>query len=64
MAPESARFSLEAGYLPPPTVTLLAVGRRLDERVAGSMFGGHGSVLGVTVDTFQDEDKISSALVQ
>jgi phosphate transport system substrate-binding protein len=64
VAPESARFSLEAGYMPLPTVTLLSVGRRLDQGVTGSVFGGHGSVLGVTVAAFDDEDKIKSALVQ
>jgi phosphate transport system substrate-binding protein len=64
VAPESARFSLEAGYMPLPTVTLLSVGRRLDQGVTGSVFGGHGSVLGVTVAAFEDEDKIKSALVQ
>ena len=44
--------------------TLLAAGRRLDAGVAGSIFGGRGSVLGVTAQTFEDEDHIKNALVQ
>jgi phosphate transport system substrate-binding protein len=64
VAPESARFSLELGYMPLPTVTLLSVAKRLDQGVTGSVFGNRGSVLGVTVDTFADEDKVKSALVR
>ena len=64
VAPESARFSLEVGYLPLPTVTLLSVARRLDQGVTGSMFGNRGSVLGVTVDTFADDDRVKNALVR
>jgi phosphate transport system substrate-binding protein len=64
VAPESARYALEVGDVPLPTVTLLSVSRRLDRGVTGSVFGGRGSVLGVTADTFQDEDRIQSALVR
>jgi phosphate transport system substrate-binding protein len=54
----------DVGYVPLPPVTLLAAARRLDRGVTGSIFGGRGSVLGVTADTFQDEDRIQNALVQ
>ena len=64
IAPESARFSLEVGYLPLPTVTLLSVAKRLDQGVTGSMFGNRGSVLGVTADTFADDDRVKNALVR
>jgi|SRR5579862_8757775 len=64
VAPESARFSLEAGYMPLPAATLLSIARRLDAGLTGSMFGGHGSVIGVTAATFEDEDRVRSALVQ
>jgi phosphate transport system substrate-binding protein len=64
VAPENARFSLEAGYMPLPTVTLLSVAKRLDHGVTGSMFGNRGSVLGVTVDTFVDDDSVQNALVR
>jgi phosphate transport system substrate-binding protein len=64
VAPENARFALDVGYLPLPTVTLLGVGRRLDKGLTGSAFNGRGSVIGVTADTFQDEDKVKNALVR
>jgi phosphate transport system substrate-binding protein len=64
VAPESARFALEVGYVPLPTVTLLSVGRLQDKGVTGSVFGGRGSVLGVTAEMFQDEERIKSALVR
>jgi hypothetical protein len=64
IAPENARYVQEVGYVPLPPVTLLAVARRLDKNTTGTIFGGRGSVLGVTASTFQDEDKIKSALVQ
>jgi phosphate transport system substrate-binding protein len=62
--PENARYVRDVGYVPLPIVTLLAAGRRLDTGLTGSIFGGRGSVLGVTADTFQDEDRIQNVLVQ
>ena len=64
IAPESARYVHDVGYGPLPPVTLLSVAKRLDKSTTGSIFGGRGSVLGVTAETFQDEDKIKSALVR
>ena len=64
IAPESARYVHDVGYVPLPPVTLLSVAKRLDKSTTGSIFGGRGSVLGVTAETFQDEDKIKSALVR
>jgi phosphate transport system substrate-binding protein len=64
VAPENARLTQEIGYVPLPAATLLSVSRRLEENLTGSIFGGRGSVLGVTADTFVDEDKIKSALVR
>ncbi len=32
--------------------------------MTGSIFGGRGSVLGVTAETFQNDDRIKSALVR
>jgi phosphate transport system substrate-binding protein len=64
IAAENARYVQEVGYVPLPPVTLLAVARRLDKNTTGTIFGGRGSVLGVTASMFQDEDKIKSALVQ
>ena len=54
--PKNAGRVHDVGYVPLPTATLLSVGRRLDTGMTGSMFGGRGSVLGVTAETFQDED--------
>jgi len=62
--PENAKYVQEVGYVPLPTATLLATGRRLDSGVTGSMFGGRGSVLGLTAASFEDEDRIKSALVR
>jgi len=62
--PEHARYVHEAGYAPLPPATLLSVARRLDLGVTGSIFSGRGSVLGVTVEAFRDDDRIKNALVQ
>jgi phosphate transport system substrate-binding protein len=64
VAPENAHFTKEIGYVPLSDATLLSVSRRLEENLVGSIFGGRGSVLGITADTFADEDKIKSALVR
>ena len=64
VAPENARHVEGVGYVALPPATLLSVARRLDQNVTGSIFGGQGSVLGVTAETFQDDDKLKSALVR
>ena len=58
-----AAVTIAAADMYPPAI-LLSVGRRLDDETTGSVFGGHGSVLGVTAATFQDEDRIKNALVR
>jgi phosphate transport system substrate-binding protein len=64
VAPEQAGYVSAVGYQPLPPATLLAMARRLDTGETGSMFGGHGSVLGVTARTFEDDDRVRNALVQ
>jgi phosphate transport system substrate-binding protein len=64
LAPERAGDVRAIGYEPLSTAALLTIGRRLDRTVTGSIFGGRGSVVGVTPDLFQDEDRIKSALVR
>jgi phosphate transport system substrate-binding protein len=64
ISPDNAAQVERIGYVPLSTATLLSVARRLDQNVTGSIFGGRGSVLGVTADTFQDEDTLKSALVR
>jgi phosphate transport system substrate-binding protein len=62
--PENAKYVQEVGYVPLPMATLLATGRRLDSGTTGSLFGERGSVLGLTAASFEDEDRIKSALVR
>jgi phosphate transport system substrate-binding protein len=64
LAPERAGDVRALGYQPLSTAALLTIGRRLDRTVTGSIFGGRGSVVGVTPDVFQDEDRIKNALVR
>jgi phosphate transport system substrate-binding protein len=47
---EAAKLSAEVGYIPlPPRAYELATAR-LTARTAGSVFGGHGSQIGVSVE--------------
>jgi len=62
--PENAKYVQDVGYVPLPTATLLATGRRFDSGVTGSIFGGRGSVLGLTAASFEDDDRIKSAMVR
>jgi len=64
VSPENATRVERVGYVALPPATLLSVMRRLDQNVTGSIFGGQGSVPGVTAGTFQDEDQLKSALVR
>lgn len=64
VAPTNSALVSEVGYVPLPPVTLLTAARHLDQRVTGSIFGGRGSVLGVTVDVFHVDDKTKNALVR
>jgi phosphate transport system substrate-binding protein len=62
--PENAQYSQNVGHVPLPIATLLSVARRLDTSVTGSVFGGRGSVVGLTAAVFQDDDRIKNALVR
>jgi len=64
VSPENAPRVERVGYVALSPATLLSVMRRLDQNVTGSIFGGQGSVLGVTAGTFQDEDQLKNALVR
>jgi phosphate transport system substrate-binding protein len=64
VSPEQAQTVVSAGEMPLPIVVLLNAGRRLDRGVAGSVFGGRGSVLGVTADVLQEREKIRNELVR
>lgn len=62
--PQNAPRIQDVGYVPLPTATLLSASRRLDAGTTGSIFGGRGSVLGLTAATFEDDDRIQNALVR
>ncbi len=64
LAPERADEVRAIGYEPLSVAALLTIGRRLDRTTTGSIFGGRGSIVGVTPDVFQDEDRIKNALVR
>ncbi len=67
LLPTSAKYVTNVGYVPLPIAALIAQASRFEKGVTGSVFGGHGSVIGVALDTFDDEkerDRIRSLLVQ
>jgi phosphate transport system substrate-binding protein len=53
-----------AGYVALPPVTLLTVAKHLDMQLTGSIFGGRGAVLGITANTFADDERVKNALVR
>ena len=64
LAPENTQYVTRVGYVPLPTGALKVQISRFDQGVTGSVFGGLGSVIGVKLDSFEDEEKIKAQLVQ
>jgi len=66
LAPESTQYVTRIGYVPLSTAALGVQASRFEKGITGSVFGGHGSVLGVKLDWFDtdDEEKIKAQLVQ
>ena len=68
VAPESTKIVTDVGYVPLPTPALVSQAARFDKGVTGSVLGGHGSITGVKLDTFdnweKERDRIRSELVQ
>jgi phosphate transport system substrate-binding protein len=66
LSPESAQYVTQVGYVPLPAASLAVQTTRFDSGVKGSALGGHGSVLGVHMDSFSvdEEEKIKAQLVQ
>jgi phosphate transport system substrate-binding protein len=64
LSPDNASTIQEIGYVPLPTATLLSLSRHLDRNLTGSIFGGRGSVLGVTAARFEDDDRLKNELVR
>jgi phosphate transport system substrate-binding protein len=62
--PKNVGFLQNVGYVPLPPVSQLAASARLDRHILGSALGGHGSVVGVALDSFREEERVANALVQ
>lgn len=64
LSPDHASTIRGIGYVPLPTATLLSIARHLDKNLTGTIFGGRGSVLGVTAALFEDDERVQNALVR
>ncbi len=66
LAAENAQYVTKVGYVPVPAAALAARSSRFEKGIAGSALGGHGSVIGVMVHAFDDDDddKVKPLLVQ
>ena len=68
LASASTQYVTQVGYVPLPAAALIAQASRFDKHVTGSVLGGRGSVTGVALHTFDDDekerDRIRDALVQ
>ncbi len=68
LAPENTKYVTQVGYVPLPLAALSAQAARFEKGVTGSFLGGHGSVTGVKLDAFDEEekekDRVRSALVR
>lgn len=57
LALESRDIVTKVGYVPLPIVALFAQASRFEKGVTGSALGGRGSVIGVALHAFDDEEK-------
>ena len=57
LAPESTKYVTKVGYVPLPTAALVTQASRFEKGVTGSALGGHGSVTGVALNAFDEEEK-------
>jgi phosphate transport system substrate-binding protein len=66
LRPESATFVKAIGYVPLSATAMVATTTRFDKGMPGSIMGGHGSVLNVKLNLFddEDEDRVRALLVQ
>jgi len=68
LSPDSRQYVTSVGYVPLPKVALVTQASRFEKGTTGSVLGGHGSVTGVALNSFDEEekerDRIRSALVQ
>ena len=66
LTPESAKYISSIGYVPLSAAAMSAGAARFEKGVPGSVLGGHGSVLGIKLKFFDDDDeeRINNLLVQ
>jgi phosphate transport system substrate-binding protein len=66
LATESSQYVTKVGYVPLPDAALAAETLRFEKRATGSVLGGKGSVTGVPLTSFDDDerDRMRSALAQ
>ena len=66
LKPESSSYVTSIGYVPLSSAAMLSATGRFEEGLPGSALGGHGSVLNVKLNAFDDEDdeKVKALLVQ
>ena len=66
LKPESSSYVKTIGYVPLSSAAMLAAAGRFERGLPGSALGGHGSVLNVKLNAFDDEDeeKVKALLVQ
>ncbi len=57
LSPESVKYVTKVGYVPLPTAALVTQASRFEKGVTGSALGGHGSVTGVALNAFDEEEK-------
>jgi phosphate transport system substrate-binding protein len=66
LTPDNAMYVSSIGYVPLSRAAMVAGTARFEKGVPGSVLGGHGSVLGIKLNAFddEDEDRIRNLLVQ
>ena len=66
LSPDNTKYVSAVGYVPLPNRALLAQVARFQKGVTGSALGGRGSVTGVPLTSFDDDekDRMRSALAQ
>ena len=68
LSPASTQYVTSVGYVPLPAAALVTQAARFEKGTTGSVLGGHGSVTGVALNSFDEEekerDRIRDVLVQ